>query len=53
VVKAGKISADVALDHADSRNNLSLQLRLEKGAERDGTQGLSITQDDDGSFLPS
>ena len=31
--KAGKISEEVALQNADSRNNLSLKIRLEHGAE--------------------
>lgn len=53
LVKAGKISAEVALENADSRNNLSLQLRLEQGAHGDATAGLSLTQDDDDRFLPS
>lgn len=33
LVKAGKISEEVALNHADSRNNLSLKLRLERGGD--------------------
>lgn len=52
LVKAGKISEEVALDHADSRNNLSLKLRLEKGAAGDDS-GLKLKDDDHGSFFPS
>jgi twitching motility protein PilU len=52
LVKAGKVSEAEALDHADSRNNLSLQLRLERGADSDGA-GLQLKQEDSAGFLPS
>jgi len=45
--KAGKISEEVALQNADSRNNLSLKIRLEHGAEgKDEDHGLRISTDD-------
>jgi twitching motility protein PilU len=52
LVKAGKVSEAVALDHADSRNNLSLKLRLEKGAD-DKDHGLHLKEDDTSTFYPS
>jgi twitching motility protein PilU len=36
LVTAGKVSEEEALDHADSRNNLALKLRLERGLTLDG-----------------
>ncbi len=45
--KAGKISEEGALQNADSRNNLSLKIRLEYGAEgKDEDHGLRISDDD-------
>jgi len=45
--KAGKISEEVALQNADSRNNLSLKIRLEHGAEgKNEDHGLRISDDD-------
>jgi twitching motility protein PilU len=52
LVKAGKISEEEALDHADSRNNLSLKLRLEKGMD-DVDSGLKLKEDDKSNFYPS
>ncbi|MCF6354120.1 MAG: PilT/PilU family type 4a pilus ATPase [Candidatus Polarisedimenticolaceae bacterium] len=43
--KAGKIELDEALSHADSRNNLSLKIRLDESADVDSPDGLSISDD--------
>ncbi len=44
--KAGKISRDEAIKNADSRNNVSLQIRLSEGAITSGAGGeLSISEE--------
>lgn len=42
--KAGRISLDEALNNADSRTNLSLQIRLENVGDAAGTGGLSLNE---------
>jgi twitching motility protein PilU len=52
LVKAGKISEEVALDNADSRNNLSLKLRLEKGSVNGSGDGGELKlKEDTGSGI--
>jgi len=49
--KAGRISEEVALDNADSRNNLALKLRLEKGlSNEESTSGLTLDKIDKNAF---
>jgi twitching motility protein PilU len=52
LVNAGRISEEVALDAADSRNNLSLRLRLESGAGAEEDSGLRLKEIDKCSFFP-
>jgi twitching motility protein PilU len=52
LVKAGRISQQTALDHADSRTNLALKLRLESAASPAGQEeGLQLEEDNPGTFL--
>jgi len=43
--KEGKIELEEALRHADSRNNLSLKIRLDESGDVDSPGGLSISED--------
>jgi len=43
--KDGKIELEEALRHADSRNNLSLKVRLDESGDVDAPGGLSISED--------
>lgn len=43
---AGQISEDEALRNADSRNNLSLKMRLEKSGDLNVSEGLQISKQD-------
>ncbi len=43
--KEGKIELEEALNHADSRNNLSLKIRLDESGDVDAPGGLSISED--------
>jgi twitching motility protein PilU len=52
LVKAGRINEEVALHAADSRNNLSLRLRLERGAGPADDSGLRLKEIDKGRFFP-
>jgi len=45
--KAGRISARVALQHADSRNNLGLRMRLDQGGPQEEPEGLSVAQNEE------
>jgi twitching motility protein PilU len=52
LVKSGKISQETALQHADSRTNLALKLRLENaGDESHRDEGLQLKDDNEGTFL--
>ena len=50
--KAGKISVDEALQHADSRNNLRLRLRLEDPSQFQSSEKLEIGADADKPLRP-
>ena len=48
--QSGKVSKEVALDNADSRNNLSIRINLEQGVELGKeTSGLDFDRDDSDS----
>ena len=44
--KEGRITLDEALSHADSRNNLSLKIRLDETGNVQANSGLSINEED-------
>lgn len=45
LLKDGKITEENALKNADSENNLRLKIQLDKGADLEGDNGLSIDED--------